>query len=150
MRVLFLDFDGVLHPVTALRWFEMRLPLETAIKRGRLFRWAWVLADLLEPHPDVQIFVHSSWRLLHRESALPDFMGPLSSRFAGSTIGDERWQSIDRVVQKNRLSEFRILDDHPEHFPAGLSELIVCDSELGVYDEDVRNQLRVWLDQMAG
>jgi hypothetical protein len=145
MRALFLDFDGVLHPVSALRCFEMRLPVETAIGRGRLFRWSWVLADLLEPHPDVQIIVHSSWRLLHRQSALPKFMGPLGNRFAGSTTGDERWEGITQVVVQNRLSDFRVLDDHPEHFPAGLSELIVCDSELGVYDETVRNHLRAWL-----
>jgi hypothetical protein len=145
MRVLFLDFDGVLHPISVLRWFEMRLPLETIIQRAGLFRWTWILNDLLEPYPDVRIIVHSSWRLLHRESVLPNFMGPLGSRFAGSTKGDERWQGIERAVQQNRLSEFRILDDHPEHFPVGLSELIVCDSELGVYDEAVRNQLRAWL-----
>ncbi|MDB5763933.1 MAG: hypothetical protein JWQ21_2928 [Herminiimonas sp.] len=145
MRILFLDFDGVLHPISVLRWFEMRLPLETIIQRARLFRWTWILAELLEPYPDVRIIVHSSWRLLKTDAELSTFLGPLSNRFTGSTPHVQRWESIEWVLQQNRLSDFRILDDHPEEFPLQLDELIVCDSELGVYDEAVRNQLMKWL-----
>jgi hypothetical protein len=32
-----------------------------AIKHGRLFRWTWVLEEILD-ETDVSIVVHSSWR----------------------------------------------------------------------------------------
>lgn len=150
MRVLFLDFDGVLHPISAMRWFEMRLPLETTIQRARLFRWTWILAEILDPYPDVQIIVHSSWRLLKTDFDLKGFLGPLENRFAGSTPRAQRWESVEWVVQQNLLSDYRILDDHAEEFPSGLNELIVCDSELGVYDEAVRRQVREWLNRQKG
>jgi hypothetical protein len=150
MRVLFLDFDGVLHPISALRWFEMRLPLESIIQRARLFRWAWTLHEMLEPYLDVRIVVHSTWRLLKTDAELQSFLGPLSSRFVGSTPRAERWESIEWFVQQNELSDYRILDDHPDAFPSELNELIVCDSELGVYDEAVRKKLQAWLETGCG
>lgn len=147
MRVLFLDFDGVLHPVSALQWFAMGLPTNEVIRRGKLFRWTWVLDELLEPHSDVRIVVHSSWRLLHDDALMPMFLGPLGDCYAGITFGAGRWEGIDMVVQQNGLVDYRILDDHPEEFPAGLSELITCDSELGVYDKAVQHQILAWLQR---
>jgi hypothetical protein len=51
--ILFTDFDGVLHPLSALEGFRMRLPREEAIRRGRMFRWAGLLEDALGATGDV-------------------------------------------------------------------------------------------------
>lgn len=48
MRLIFLDFDGVLHP--------MNVQL-TKVKR---FCWIHVLDGLLADHPDVHLVVHST------------------------------------------------------------------------------------------
>lgn len=124
----------------------MGLRTEDAISRGRLFRWTWILADILEPYPDVRIVVHSSWRLLQPEAQIQTLLGPLCSRYAGVIPPpDERWEGIASYVIRNKLADYRILDDHPELFPAKLPQLIACDSESGLYDQDVRRQLRMWL-----
>lgn len=145
-KILFIDFDGVLHPVSATRWFDLQLPIEESIERGKLFRWTWLLADILQPYPEVAIVVHSTWRLLKSDTELKCFLGPLGARYAGSTPRAQRYESIEWVLQQNSLSDYRILDDHPEEFPLGIAELIICDSELGVYDRSVRAQLLAWLE----
>src|SRR3546814_15012393 len=81
MRIIYCDFDGVLHPVSALRGFEMRLPREEVIRSGRLFRWTYILDELLLDHPDVRIAVHSSWRQLLPDREVCGYLGPLSERF---------------------------------------------------------------------
>lgn len=147
-RVLFTDYDGVFHPVSDLKWFEMRLPTEECIRRGRLFRWTYILAELLEPHVDVQLVVHSSWRHLHPENKLMDLLGPLQGRFAGVIPREyDRAEGILDYAKTHNLVDYRILDDHPECFPSGLPELIVCDSEEGVFDQGVRAQLLDWLER---
>ncbi len=54
MRLIFLDFDGVLH--------EARGDLE----EGQYFKWLPILTELITPHPDVRVVVHSSWRHSNR------------------------------------------------------------------------------------
>lgn len=49
--ILFLDFDGVLHPENV--FLRRRRPCLGA--PGELFMWAPILTDLLESAPDVQI-----------------------------------------------------------------------------------------------
>ena len=145
MRVIFLAFDGVLHPVSAVSRFVPAPPLKREVQRAWLFRWAWILDELLDAHPDVGIVVHSNWRLLATDEELQSFMGPLARRFKGSTPRIARWNSIALVAEQNRLHDFRILDALPQAFPANLAELITCDSEMGVLDYDVRRQISHWL-----
>jgi hypothetical protein len=145
MRVLFLEFDGVLHPESAVSRFIPVAPLPREIARAWLFRWAWILDELLEGHPEVSIVVHSKWRQLLADEELQSCMGPLARRFAGSTPRMAKWNSILEVVEGNRLQDFRILDAHPEAFPSGLGKLIACDTEIGLRAYGVQKQIRQWL-----
>jgi len=145
MRVLFLEFDGVLHPFSATARFAPVAPLKRAVQDAWLFRWAWILDDLLDGHPDVGIVVHSNWRLLAPDDELQSFLGPLAPRFAGTTAPGPRWDSIARVVQENHLHDFKILDALPHAFPPGLPELIICDPEAGLQALSVQRQLERWL-----
>jgi hypothetical protein len=145
MRTIFLDFDGVLHPLSDTRWFELRLPLAVTIGRGRLFRWTWPLAELLEDHPDVEIIVQSSWRNFMRDPELKALLGPSERRYAGATPRVERWESIQQVIAEKQLQKYCILDDRASEFPHALPDLILCDSEEGVYDPAVRDKFREWL-----
>ncbi|MDB5839666.1 MAG: hypothetical protein JWQ23_1618 [Herminiimonas sp.] len=145
MRVIFLEFDGVLHPFSATSRFAPVPPFKRAIERAWLFRWAWILDDLLEGHPDVGIVTHSNWRQLIHDDDIQSFLGPLARRFAGSTPRAPKWNSILQVVQGNSLQDFRILDASPQAFPPGLPELIACDSEIGLREYGVQKQIQRWL-----
>lgn len=145
MRVIFLEFDGVLHPLSATWRFAPIQPLKQRVQRAWLFRWAWVLDELLEIHPDVGIVVHSNWRMLVPDDELQSLLGPLARRFIGSTPRMGKWESISQVVQNNRLRDYRILDAAPQSFPPGLAELILCDPEIGLQAYGVQQQIQGWL-----
>jgi hypothetical protein len=150
MRLIFADYDGVFHPVSDLHWFNMRLPVDTCIERGRLFRWTWILHEILEDHPDVRIVVHSSWRLLHPEEKVRALVGPLGERIVHIISREyDRADGIAAYIAENRVTDYVILDDRPECFPPATPGLIVCDSENGVYDEHVRSQLQNWLNNQT-
>lgn len=148
-KILFLDFDGVLHPLSALIGFEMRMKREDAVKFGRLFRWTWILEELLE-NSNVEIFVHSSWRQFLKHPEIRQHLGPVAHRFRGcteSSIG--RWDGIQKLVKELRLfpDEWIILDDRQSEFPDAMPpQLILCDSNLGVWDACVRGKIVNWLD----
>lgn len=147
MRVIFLEFDGVLHPASAVCRVAPVAPLKRTVQGAWLFRWAWVLDELLDGHSDVRIVVHSNWRFLAADDELQSFLGPLARRFVGSTPRTQRWESIAAVVESNRLRDFRILDALPAAFPSGLPELIACDPEAGLQEYGVRRQISTWLRQ---
>lgn len=147
MRMLFLEFDGVLHPASATGGFAPVQPLRRAVQRAWLFRWAWVLDEMLEAHADVGIIVHSNWRLLAPDDELQSLLGPLARRFAGSTPrAAGKWDGIALVVAQNRLRDYRILDAASKAFPPGLAELISCDPEIGVRSYGVQHQVQAWLN----
>jgi hypothetical protein len=146
MRVIFVDYDGVFHPVSDLHWFSMGLPVDACIERGRLFRWTSILREMLHPHPDVRIVVHSSWRLLHPEEKVKSLLGPLAERVIHVISGEyDRDNGIAAYIAENKVEDYVILDDRPDWFAPDTSGLIVCDSETGIYDERVQIQLIDWL-----
>lgn len=147
MRVIFVDYDGVFHPVSDLHWFSMGLPVDTCIERGRLFRWTAILHEILDPHPDVRIVVHSSWRLLHPEERVKLLLGPLAERVI-HVISQEydRSDGIAAYIEEHGVEDYVILDDRPDWFAYGTPRLVVCDSETGISDDSVREQLLRWLE----
>lgn len=57
--ILFLDFDGVLHPDAAF----LVKGRPTLKAEGQLFMWAPLLVDVLADFPEVQIVLSTSWRV---------------------------------------------------------------------------------------
>jgi hypothetical protein len=148
MKIIFADYDGVFHPVSDLQYFSLGLPTDVCIERGRLFRWTSILHDMLEPHPNVRIVVHSSWRLLHPEEKVKSLLGPLSERVIHIiSRAYDRGAGIAAYVAEHQLKDYLILDDHPECFPTGMPGLVICDSEIGIYDQQVRSRLLNWLNR---
>ena len=80
--ILFLDFDGVLHPDAV--FLEKRRPVLRA--DGNLFMWVPHLISAIEPYPEVQIVLSTSWvrarGFSRAKKALPK---PLRDRIIGST-----------------------------------------------------------------
>lgn len=137
-RVIFLDFDGVLHATVG--------PAPTM----RQFVWLPVLLGLLEPHDDVRLVIHASARHNSPEAFLRERLGIPASRWAGVTPPRlSRWPSIQSWLEGNpETNHFRILDDQANEFPdPPPAELILCQERTGVADPGVQGRLIAWLDQ---
>lgn len=138
-RLIFVDFDGVLHP------------LEDAHHPEGRFRWLPILSDLLAPWPDVRVVVHSSWRYEYSDEELNALLGPLSSRFAGSAPRLPREQAIEYVLQANKLlvTSHLVLDDDSSEFTQGRLNLVTCDSLEGLTQRRVLDRVLRWLEETA-
>ena len=122
-KVLFLDFDGVLHPTLA--------------QSSALFIHGTSLAEVLRPYP-VNIVISSSWRFHFAKNEL---LAKLPEELLDSVIGTTgnahigkfaRWHEIHQYIKKHRVTDWRALDDSSFEFPLGCKELIACDGSIGV------------------
>jgi hypothetical protein len=122
-RILFLDFDGVLHPNHAAdESYFVRLPvLERALSAE-----------------DCYIVISSSWRFHHALDALKNRFPPqLRKRILGCT-GDaiigrhSRYREIRAFLNLHTEMAWRTLDDSAFEFPEGCEELILCDGAVGI------------------
>ncbi|MDM0046798.1 HAD domain-containing protein [Variovorax dokdonensis] len=136
MRVVFLDFDGVLHPAG--------VPAGSALP----FEWISELAHLLAEHPHVGVVVHSSWRSVFSPDELREFLRPLGWRPL-ATVGDgAKAIAIQNYLREHpEIEDFIILDDDAQEFPAKLgAHLVACASITGVSEQRVKHSIVVWLD----
>lgn len=139
-RFLFLDFDGVLHPSGGPP--GQTLP----------FEFNDALAQLLKPHPDVAVVVHSTWREVHSLDLIRDFLAALGGRPIDVAGPGEKGPAILSYLNRAGIaqdgSRWRILDDQPEAFPDDLRPWVVsCDPLLGITDPDAQERLLRWLGQ---
>jgi hypothetical protein len=162
MRILFLDFDGVLHPLGLKARTDRMVkgkPVATVIPVD-FFCWVPLLEELLAPHPDVRLVVHSSWRDNHAEAALGAYLGPLKDRYLGATCPEvPKLESIHAWLQVNpHVRSYRILDDAVAEFvtPAAdecetlpVPELIATEWDTGIQLPAVQAQLNAWLEATA-
>lgn len=93
-RVIYLDFDGVLHPAGIRRHYQTgELSCDD---KGPLFRWLPVLESLLEGH-DVRIILSTSWvSAFGFQETLTYLPESLKARIIGST-----WEPGRTLVQKS-------------------------------------------------
>lgn len=133
--ILFLDFDGVLHPDAA--YLVNGRP--TLKAEGELMMWAPLLEDALAGFPEVQIVLSTSWaRELSFSRARGWLPEALRARGMGSTwhsamsfkrdgFGslatwwDEatRYQQIKRYATGAGLAHWVAIDDQPKGWGAG-------------------------------
>lgn len=144
--LLFLDFDGVLHPGSG--------------RPGSMFTQAGALENALEGF-DIRIVVSSSWRFHYPTAkifaSLPE---GLARRIIGTTgeaqIG--RWARYQEVRNWLTLNEptaltqsptpWRALDDAKFEFPDNCAELIACEPREG-FGPRQAEALRLWLGTLA-
>ena len=146
--VVFLDFDGVLHPVgePALDEYFQLLP------NPNLFCFLPHLTEALAPYPEVQIVVSSDWRRLFDDDTLRGCLGAMGDRFDGvvETFGGTRAEEIYREVARRGLMHWLVLDDHPSVVEASMTDarFIACDPLLGLSSTKKQAELREKLSQI--
>lgn len=141
-RTVFIDFDGVLHPVGACVWDADKQQMQAV----DAFRWWPILeAALLASPVAVELVIHSTWRLMWETDAellsmLPESMRPyVRGTTDRSIMGRER--SILEYAAKNGVTLFVVLDDEPAAFAPGYAPLIPCDGAQGLSQVGVQAAL---------
>jgi len=135
-KLLFLDFDGVLHPTSA------RGP-------GLLSK-----APLLEAiiNEDCRIILSTSWRFQHSlEELCAKLPESVSLKVIGMTgaayIGKHpRYYEIISYLSQldHKPADWRALDDAYWEFPVGCPELIRCNPNTGITEREI-DLLNHWL-----
>jgi hypothetical protein len=157
--ILFLDFDGVLHPArTVMGQHGPEMDGD-----GSPFMWADKLVDLLAEHPHVQIVLSTSWtRHLHFEQVRDFLPASLRRRVVGSTWhriqtdpefskglqlsywrDASRYQQVKRWVHVHRLRHRWVaIDDDAEGWEeSDRARLVHTQGETGLSDPAVLSHL---------
>lgn len=168
--ILFLDYDGVLHPDAA--YLVNGRP--QLLAEGSLFMWAPILEEALAPHPQVQIVLSTSWvRVLKSFSRTRAYLPlALRARVIGATWHSgmarhhegahrvdaswfqalSRYDQIARYVSRAglRAEHWLAIDDDSEAWPTeSRDHLVETDGALGLASASVRSELARRLQVMA-
>ncbi len=141
-RLLFLDFDGVLHPLAPV----------SELHPDKWFCWLPVLTELLAPWPDVEIVVHSSWRAHFTAAELRQLLGTLGPRVIGGAPSIPKPQAIEAVLKAN-AGLFRshvVLDDDARLARHPGLQMILCDPQMGLSSPATQAELSRWLAAHPG
>lgn len=137
-RILYLDFDGVLHPTFAA-------PSEAFVQLP-------LLAQALEG-TTCEVVISSSWRFHHDlDSIRRRFPGAMRERIVGTT-GEALWgrharyrEILGHFAMYTHPADWRALDDSGFEFPDPCEQLILCPGERGIGPPQL-SVLRAWLAQ---
>ncbi|TDG24284.1 hypothetical protein EYW47_11805 [Paraburkholderia silviterrae] len=158
---LFVDFDGTLHIGNAYIDDAGEITLDT----GRpLLEFAPLLVELLEPYPDVEIVLTTSWtRSLPEERVIAYLPHELRQRVAGTTRdikprrsyvleGTERTYVISCYAFGKQLKNWLAIDDAvfgAARFGREPRELVdhflLLDPRRGISDENALRRIKEWL-----
>ena len=150
--ILFLDFDGVLHPADV--YLVGKEPVLRA--PGALYMYADLLVEALAERPDVRIVLSTNWvPWLGFDYAKANLPAKLQERVIGATwhsksdVPKRYWLSFTRAYQistyvdRHHLTDWFAIDDDAEGWPASRREnLIYCgDDQAGLSDPEVLRDL---------
>ena len=160
--VLFLDFDGPLHPDAVVRTRHgMELPAP-----GRLFMHAPLLVAVLKAFPEVKISLSTSWsRTLGFRRTRAWLPAELQARTISSTWHSRmprwplqgydtasRFEQIGAAVKAAGLTRWIALDDDPlSSWPdirVERGHLVLCDSVAGLAEPRVQQELMMKLQAL--
>lgn len=130
IMILFLDFDGVLHPGNA------------PVGADTDFCHIPVLEEWLRQYAYVQIVISSSWREIMKLSAIRELFSPdIRDRIIDvcpQLPYDEEYEFIRHaeilawLEQSHYQGPWLALDDCPHFFPPDFEQLIVCQKDIGL------------------
>lgn len=164
LQVLYLDYDGVLHHEAVYRSPKRGIYLDSSVAPGRcLFEWTDALVQAVQPFPELQIVLSTSWvRVLGYTGARDYLPAALASRVVGATFHrryhrgeyvsamSQHWPArgfeVLRDVARRCPWEWIAIDDTDEGWPAEQRDRVVlCDPSTGLSDAATRAQLELVL-----
>ncbi|RWA52290.1 hypothetical protein AU476_18220 [Cupriavidus sp. UYMSc13B] len=166
--LLFLDYDGVLHPDAAYYVPSKRGSRIELRADGELFMWMPILEGILEPYSNVKIVLSTSWVRELGFSKAKGFLSPrLKSRVIGGTWHskmsrhgegshrvDDRWSELSRYQQianyirtKKPSEPWIAIDDDIEDWDQSVAHrLVATDGDTGLSDLATQALLRTLLN----
>jgi hypothetical protein len=136
MRVLMLDFDGVLHPAQGCEVED--------------FAYAPLLAEALEGLR-CRIVISSTWRDSFTLEQLRRLLPAELAVRVVDALGPDAWgrhvryRNILRWLESQKAAiDWRALDDTVSEFPPGCPQLVLCDGRIG-FSKVEAGILRSWL-----
>lgn len=145
MYLLYLDFDGVLHPPQG----------------GERFQHADLLAEVLEPYPQLKIVLSTSWVVLPGFfSAKERLTEALKARVIGSTFPPDmpereflempRGQQVFEDVLRRNPAGWLALDDSTQGWPEEhLDHFVQTDYYKGIAEPEVLTELQMKLASLS-
>ena len=167
-KILYLDFDGVLHPEPVFRHPKRGLYFGVDCVGHKLFENASIVSEALVPYPDVSIVLSTSWvRVLGFSRARAYLPEPLRSRVIGATFHSAmnkfEFDSMSRGAQvladatRRGVTAWVALDDDDEGWlSAAEAHLVLTDGTLGVSEVSSNATLasmlrkQFWDSQLVG
>jgi hypothetical protein len=158
-KVLYLDFDGVLHPERVF-WHPRRgahLAKDLVNAGHKLFEHAQLLERLLEEYPDVRIVLSTRWVMRYGHADTARRLPPgLRARCIGATyhsaMDDQTFDDLTRGVQvmadvgRRRPATWLALDDSTKGWPLLSGDnVIFTDPMLGIAAPNVLAKLELRL-----
>jgi hypothetical protein len=131
--ILFLDFDGVLHPYPPTR-------------SAPLWCRSNLLIDWLDTRPDIEVVVSSTWRLTRGPQQIRELLPQrLANKFIGCTglvheelyarqLECEQWMKAHREPWVHWVA----LDDSIWNFRPFEKRLIICNRSTGIDESVIR------------
>lgn len=156
--LLYLDFDGVLHPSEVFHHLGRGPALAERFTEHKLFEHANALAELLTPYSSVRVVLSTSWVQSYGIDAAASCLPPdLRVRTVGATFDPERdgpaFGSVARGHQiiadaaRRRVRQWAALDDDVRNWPrANAYRLIKTDPVHGLGEPAAQARLRIWLE----
>ncbi len=148
--VLFLDFDGCLHPDNVRRVDGKPVLLAEG---SELFEHAALLATLLEPYPDLQLVLSTSWvRAFGFEESVRHLPADLQRRVVGNIhefctdvyewCELSRFDQVMRYVVGKGVESWLALDDDNHAWPEFLEKRLICPNpRFGLGEPRVQQEL---------
>lgn len=146
---LFLDIDGVLHSDN-----DAFFDTDQVTPVGNIFRWNLRFVELMKEFPNVQVVLHSTWRLLWETDAkllsfLPESLVELLQGRTTGKIYEGRWESVQRYIVTHNIKKYVVVDDMRNSFPYMMGELVWCKPDKGLSDEATFQLLRTKLEGIS-
>ncbi len=154
MKIIFLDYDGVLHPDQVVN--DRRLGVILRCDGHNLFEHTELLLSLLEPYPEIKIVLSTSWvRVLGFDQAKNRLPAELQERVVGATYSESmseyfaglsRYDQISDYVNEHEITDWIAIDDDGEGWPENENHRLVLTEDWGgIGEAAAQKQLQEWM-----
>ncbi|WP_211442756.1 HAD domain-containing protein [Collimonas humicola] len=156
MKILYLDYNGVLHDAKVIR--NRKRGLYIATPDRAFFEWMPILEELLAPYPEIKIVLSTSWiRALGFDDTRQELTAGLRERVIGSTFHHPkltpaefdtmpRGMQVWRDVERRKPTSWLALDDDAFGWPAACRDhLLETKGNLGLSDPATQDALKKML-----